>query len=121
MILSLRESLENCKDNLATCQLELEATKSEIQKWHSAFQNDSYITIARKSKEKGRCVYSNHCKAGTGDIRFKCFFFKTIHIQSVVWELRSQLKPPSMQIRVSIYDQDMVLEPFLLKLKGILM
>ncbi|VVA30455.1 PREDICTED: pre-mRNA-splicing regulator [Prunus dulcis] len=44
MILSLRESLQNCKDTLATCQTELEAAKSEIRKWHSSFQNEHFIT-----------------------------------------------------------------------------
>ncbi|XP_022726714.1 FKBP12-interacting protein of 37 kDa-like isoform X1 [Durio zibethinus] len=43
MILSLRESLQICKDTLATCQMELEAAKSEIQKWHSAFWNEPFI------------------------------------------------------------------------------
>ncbi|KAL5183233.1 FKBP12-interacting protein [Glycine soja] len=43
MILSLRESLQNCKDMLVTCQNELEAAKSEIQKWHSSFQNEPFI------------------------------------------------------------------------------
>jgi len=39
MILSLRESLQDCKHSLASCQVELEAAKSEIENWHSAFQN----------------------------------------------------------------------------------
>ncbi|XVF54065.1 hypothetical protein PTKIN_Ptkin05aG0151400 [Pterospermum kingtungense] len=43
MILSLRESLQNCKDTLSTCQTELEAAKSEIQRWHSAFRNKPFI------------------------------------------------------------------------------
>ncbi|XP_071731709.1 FKBP12-interacting protein of 37 kDa-like isoform X2 [Rutidosis leptorrhynchoides] len=41
MILSLRESLQSCKDDLATCQSELKNAKSEIQKWHSVFQSES--------------------------------------------------------------------------------
>ncbi|GFZ03891.1 FKBP12 interacting protein 37 [Actinidia rufa] len=67
MILSLRESLQNCKDTLGTCQMiialnlkinlfysmsymelrssltELEAAKAEIQNWRSTFQNESFI------------------------------------------------------------------------------
>ncbi|XP_020978313.1 FKBP12-interacting protein of 37 kDa isoform X1 [Arachis ipaensis] len=43
MILSLRESLQNCKDTLLTCQNELEAAKSEIHKWRTAFQNEPFI------------------------------------------------------------------------------
>ncbi|PWZ20869.1 FKBP12-interacting protein [Zea mays] len=39
VILSLRESLQDCKQSLASCQVELEAAKSEIEKWHSAFQS----------------------------------------------------------------------------------
>nr|KAJ0213343.1 hypothetical protein LSAT_V11C400187730 [Lactuca sativa] len=125
MILSLRESLQSCKDNLATCQLELEAAKSEIQKWHSAFQNESYITtkpknvvsylqnlksskellrdqVNQKSKEKGSCIYSNHCKAGTRDIKLKVIHLGVL--QSAVRDLRSQLKPPSMQARRLLLD-----------------
>ncbi|KAG9138033.1 hypothetical protein Leryth_001290 [Lithospermum erythrorhizon] len=45
MILSLRESLQKSEDDLAKCQTELEAAKSEIQKWHSAFQNESFIPL----------------------------------------------------------------------------
>ncbi|KAK6123531.1 hypothetical protein DH2020_042724 [Rehmannia glutinosa] len=43
MILSLRESLKNCQDELSRCQTKLEDVKSEIQKWRSAFQNESFI------------------------------------------------------------------------------
>ncbi|KAG5042062.1 hypothetical protein JHK87_005977 [Glycine soja] len=36
--------LQNCKGMLATCQNELKAAKSEIQKWHSSFQNEPFIS-----------------------------------------------------------------------------
>ncbi|WVZ18357.1 hypothetical protein V8G54_005679 [Vigna mungo] len=43
MILSLRESLQNCKDTLVTCQSELEAAKTEIQSWHSTLKNEPSV------------------------------------------------------------------------------
>ncbi|CAN1335055.1 FKBP12-interacting protein of 37 kDa [Linum perenne] len=43
MILSLRESLDNCKSELTGCQTKLEAMKSQIGKWHSAFDNISGV------------------------------------------------------------------------------
>ncbi|KAK6249578.1 hypothetical protein SCA6_003583 [Theobroma cacao] len=52
MILSLRESLQNCKDALATCQMELEAAKSEIQKWHFAFRNEPFIPAGTTPEPK---------------------------------------------------------------------
>ncbi|KAL3752349.1 hypothetical protein ACJRO7_013062 [Eucalyptus globulus] len=52
MILSLRESLRNCNDTLTTCQTELEAVKSEIQKWHSSFQNESFIPSGTSPEPK---------------------------------------------------------------------
>ncbi|KAL7604975.1 hypothetical protein Lser_V15G17276 [Lactuca serriola] len=115
MILSLRESLQSCKDNLATCQLELEAAKSEIQKWHSAFQNESYIT----TKPKNAVSYLQNLKSSKELLRDQekakkkeVAFIVTIakreqeisNLKSAVRDLRSQLKPPSMQARRLLLD-----------------
>ncbi|KAK8672475.1 hypothetical protein V6N13_110843 [Hibiscus sabdariffa] len=90
MILSLRESLQNCKDTLATCQLELEAAKSEIQKWHSSFQNEPFIP------------------AGIAPAAFIVTFAKReqeiAELKSAVRDLKVQLKPPSMQARRLLLD-----------------
>ncbi|CAI9280424.1 unnamed protein product [Lactuca saligna] len=116
MILSLRESLQSCKDNLATCQLELEAAKSEIQKWHSAFQNESYIT----TEPKNAVSYLQNLKSSEELLRDQlekakkkeAAFIVTIakreqeisDLKSAVRDLRSQLKPPSMQARRLLLD-----------------
>ncbi|XP_010534228.1 PREDICTED: FKBP12-interacting protein of 37 kDa isoform X1 [Tarenaya hassleriana] len=47
MILTLRGSLETCKNDLTNCQVELEAAKTEIQKWKSAFQNESFVPAGK--------------------------------------------------------------------------
>uniref|UniRef100_A0A803MG04 FKBP12-interacting protein of 37 kDa n=1 Tax=Chenopodium quinoa TaxID=63459 RepID=A0A803MG04_CHEQI len=52
MILSLRESLQKCKDDLAKYEIELESAKSEIQKWHSSFQDESFISPATTPEPK---------------------------------------------------------------------
>ncbi|KAH9611654.1 hypothetical protein KSS87_022565 [Heliosperma pusillum] len=52
MILALRESLDKSKDDLAQCEMELEAAKSEIQKWHSSFLNDSFIPAGTNPEPK---------------------------------------------------------------------
>jgi chromosome segregation ATPase len=50
MISSLTESLQSCKDELASCQNELVSAKAEIQKWESAFKNESFLP-SRKTPE----------------------------------------------------------------------
>ncbi|KAI3765864.1 hypothetical protein L2E82_15910 [Cichorium intybus] len=116
MILSLRESLQSCKDNLATCQSELEATKSEIQKWHSAFQNESFIT----TEPKNAVTFLQNLKSSEETLRDQlekakkkeAAFIVTIakreqeisDLKSAVRDLRSQLKPPSMQARRLLLD-----------------
>ncbi|KAJ4972567.1 hypothetical protein NE237_005741 [Protea cynaroides] len=120
MILSLRESLQNCKDTLATCQTDLEAAKSEIQKWHSAFQNEPAIQ-AGTSPEPGLVVsYLQTLKASEESIKdqlekakkkeaaFIVTFAKReqeiAELKSAVRDLRAQLKPPSMQARRLLLD-----------------
>nr|DAD30851.1 TPA_asm: hypothetical protein HUJ06_009702 [Nelumbo nucifera] len=120
MILSLRESLQNCKDTLATCQTELEAAKSEIQKWHSAFQNEPAIPIGT-SPEPGLVVsYLQTLKSSEESLKeqlekakkkeaaFVVTFAKReqeiAELKSAVRDLKAQLKPPSMQARRLLLD-----------------
>ncbi|XP_076947581.1 FKBP12-interacting protein of 37 kDa-like [Bidens hawaiensis] len=119
MILSLRESLQSCKDNLATCQLELEAAKSEIQKWHSIFQNES-VTAGTSVEPNVVIGYLHDLKSSEGTLREQlekakkkdAAFIVTIakreqeiaDLKSAVRDLRSQLKPPSMQARRLLLD-----------------
>ncbi|XP_077219813.1 FKBP12-interacting protein of 37 kDa-like [Tasmannia lanceolata] len=120
MILSLRESLQNCKDTLATCQTELEAAKSEIQKWHSAFQNESAIPFAT-TPEPGLVVnYLQNLKSSEESLReqlekakkkeaaFIVTFAKRdqeiAELKSALRDLKVQLKPPSMQARRLLLD-----------------
>ncbi|KAI7748865.1 hypothetical protein M8C21_024952, partial [Ambrosia artemisiifolia] len=119
MILSLRESLQSCKDNLASCQLELEAAKSEIQKWHSIYQNES-ITTGTSVEPNVVISYLHDLKSSEGLLRDQlekakkkeAAFIVTIakreqeiaDLKSAVRDLRSQLKPPSMQARRLLLD-----------------
>ncbi|PWA92436.1 pre-mRNA-splicing regulator WTAP [Artemisia annua] len=119
MILSLRESLESCKDELATCQLELEARKSEIQKWHSIFQNES-IPTGTSAEPEVVVSYLHDLKSSEEALRDQlekakkkeAAFIVTIakreqeiaDLKSAVRDLRSQLKPPSMQARKLLLD-----------------
>ncbi|XP_017697463.2 FKBP12-interacting protein of 37 kDa isoform X2 [Phoenix dactylifera] len=120
MILSLRESLQNCKDNLATCQAELEAARSEIQKWHSAFQNGP-TTPAGISPEPGLVVtYLQNLKTSEESLKeqlekakkreaaFIVTFAKReqeiADLKSAVRDLKTQLRPPSMQTRRLLLD-----------------
>ena len=84
---------------------------------------DFILYSARKSKEKGSCIYSDYCKTRAGNSRFEgaCFFFRYTDVnckfvmplylficqlmklvfemlQSAVRDLRSQLKPLAMQV-----------------------
>ncbi|THU49450.1 hypothetical protein C4D60_Mb06t09690 [Musa balbisiana] len=120
MILSLRESLQNCKDNLATCQEELEAAKSEIQKWNSAFQNGP-ATPAGTSPEPGLVLtYLQNLKSSEESLKeqlekakkkeaaFIVTFAKKeqeiADLKSAVRDLKTQLRPPSMQTRKLLLD-----------------
>ncbi|KAM6570065.1 hypothetical protein CsatB_018050 [Cannabis sativa] len=97
MILALRESLQTCKDTLATYQTELEAAKTEIQKWHSSFQNESFIpmgTTPEKAKKK----------EGAFIVTFAKREQEIAELKSAVRDLKSQLKPPSMQARRLLLD-----------------
>ncbi|KAL5979471.1 hypothetical protein ACLOJK_019375 [Asimina triloba] len=77
MILSLRESLQNCKDALATCQgmalpvtqAELEASKSEIQKWHVAFQNESAMATGTIPEPTAVINYLQNLKSSEESLR----------------------------------------------------
>ncbi|KAG4929897.1 hypothetical protein JHK86_046858 [Glycine max] len=128
MILSLRESLQNCKDMLVTCQNELEAAKSEIQKWHSSFQNEPFIPAettpvissfyflapklvinylqALKSSEES--LREQLEKAKKKEAAFIVTFAKReqeiAELKSAVRDLKAQLKPASMQARRLLLD-----------------
>ncbi|KAJ9559523.1 hypothetical protein OSB04_004683 [Centaurea solstitialis] len=120
MILSLRESLQSCKDTLATCQSELEAAKSEVQKWHSAFQNESFIPSGTSVEPRIVVNYLQNLKSSEESVREQlekakkkeAAFIVTIakreqeiaDLKSAVRDLRSQLKPLSMQARRLLLD-----------------
>ncbi|KAK7367280.1 hypothetical protein VNO80_09289 [Phaseolus coccineus] len=120
MILSLRESLQNCKDTLVTCQNELEAAKSEIQSWHSTLKNEpsvpagitpdpkmliNHLQTLKTSEESLREQLE---KAKKKEAAFIVTFAKReqeiTELKSVVWDLKVQLKPPSMQARRLLLD-----------------
>nr|XP_043635855.1 FKBP12-interacting protein of 37 kDa [Erigeron canadensis] len=120
MILSLRESLQSCQDNLATCQSELEAAKSEVQKWHSAFQKESFISTDSTVEPRVVINYLQNLKSSEESLREQlektkrkeAAFIVTIakreqeiaDLKSAVRDLRSQLKPLSMQARRLLLD-----------------
>ncbi|MFS7910849.1 putative WTAP/Mum2 family protein [Helianthus anomalus] len=163
MILSLRESLQSCKDALATCQgfnaigissigvcltrfpalprlrtictgslptnSELEEAKSEVQKWHSAFQKESFIPSGSSVESRVVVNYLQNLKSSEESIREQVWrkqvvfflekakkkeaaFIVTIakreqeiaDLKAAVRDLRSQLKPLSMQARRLLLD-----------------
>ncbi|CAL4926577.1 unnamed protein product [Urochloa decumbens] len=116
MILSLRESLQDCKHSLASCQVELEAAKSEIEKWRSAFQNIpavpsganpvvSYLSNLKSSEES---LKEQLEKAKKREAAFIVTFAKReqeiAELKSAVRDLKTQLRPPSMQTRRLLLD-----------------
>ncbi|GMH01261.1 hypothetical protein Nepgr_003100 [Nepenthes gracilis] len=120
MILSLRESLQKCKDDLEKCEAELEASKSVIHNWHSSFENESlvpagthpepklvvnYLQALRTSEET---LKEQLEKAKKKEAAFIVTFAKReqeiAELKSAVRELRAQLKPPSMQARKLLLD-----------------
>ncbi|CAI9102288.1 OLC1v1000530C2 [Oldenlandia corymbosa var. corymbosa] len=120
MILSLRESLQECEDRLATCQRDLDAAKSEIQKWHSAFQNEPFVPSGTSPEPRLVVSYVQNLKSSEEFLReqleksrkkeaaFIVTFAKReqeiAELKSAVRDLRAQQKPPSMQARRLLLD-----------------
>ncbi|KAK7291613.1 hypothetical protein RIF29_06904 [Crotalaria pallida] len=120
MILSLRESLQNCNDALTTCQNELEAAKSEIQTWRSAFQNEPYIPAGttpapklvnnylQSLKSREESLREQLEKAKKKEAAFIVTFAKReqeiAELKSAVLDLKAQLHPASMQARRLLLD-----------------
>ncbi|KAK9069906.1 hypothetical protein SSX86_010304 [Deinandra increscens subsp. villosa] len=120
MILSLRESLQSCKDTLVTCQSELEDAKLEVQKWHIAFQKESFIPSGSSVEPRIVVHYLQDLKSSEESLREQiekakkkeAAFIVTIakreleiaDLKSAVRDLRSQLKPLSMQARRLLLD-----------------
>ncbi|GER56798.1 FKBP12-interacting protein of 37 kDa [Striga asiatica] len=87
-------SLKNCQDELSRCQMKLEDAKSEIQKWHFAFQNESFIPQGATPEPKFVVNYLQILRSSEDSLRE----------QSALRDLRTQLKPPSMQARRQLLD-----------------
>ncbi|KAI4343722.1 hypothetical protein L6164_011037 [Bauhinia variegata] len=120
MILSLRERLRETDDKLATCQNELEAAKSEIQKWRSSFQNEPFILAGTTPEPRMVINYLQSLKSSEESLReqlekakkkeaaFIVTFAKReqeiAELKSAVRDLKTQLKPPSMQARRLLLD-----------------
>ncbi|KAL3342841.1 hypothetical protein AABB24_026733 [Solanum stoloniferum] len=120
MILSLRESLQDCKDTLASSQTELESAKSEIQKWRSAFEKEPFIPPGMTPEPKFVVSYLQNLRSSEESLReqlerakkkeaaFIVTFAKReqeiAELKSAVRDLRAQLKPPSMQARKLLLD-----------------
>ncbi|XP_031287719.1 FKBP12-interacting protein of 37 kDa [Pistacia vera] len=120
MILSLRESLQNCKDTLATCQSELEAAKLEIQKWHSSFQNEPFIPAGTSPEPKLVINYLQTLKSSEEVMKEQLEKLRKKEaavivqlakreqeigdLKSAVRDLKAQLKPPLMQVRRLLLD-----------------
>ncbi|KAI3464125.1 hypothetical protein Pfo_020788 [Paulownia fortunei] len=120
MILSLRESLKNCQDELSRCQTKLEDAKSEIQKWRLSFQNESFIPPGATPEPKLMVSYLQALRSSEESLReqlekakkkeaaFIVTFAKReqeiAELKSAVRDLRAQLKPPSMQARRLLLD-----------------
>ncbi|CAJ2644913.1 unnamed protein product [Trifolium pratense] len=120
MILSLRGSLQDCKDRLASCLNELEAAQTEIKKWRSSFQNEpfipagitpvpklviNYLQALKSSKE---ALGDRLEKAKKKEAAFIVTFGKReqeiAELKSAVRDLKAQLKPASMQARRFLLD-----------------
>ncbi|KZV45712.1 hypothetical protein F511_26738, partial [Dorcoceras hygrometricum] len=113
-------SLKNCQDELSRCQTKLEDAKSEIQRWRSSVQNESfvppgadpdpkllvgYLQTLRSSEESLREQLE---KAKKKEAAFIVTFAKReqeiAELKSAVRDLRAQLKPASMQARRLLLD-----------------
>ncbi|CAG7865499.1 unnamed protein product [Brassica rapa] len=120
VILQLRESLKNCEDELASCQNELESAKTEINKWKSAFQNESFVPAGKSPEPRFLIDYIQNLKSSERSLKEQLEIAKRkeascivqyakreqemAELKSAVRDLKSQLKPASMQARRLLLD-----------------
>ncbi|CAH8366358.1 unnamed protein product [Eruca vesicaria subsp. sativa] len=103
MIVSLRESLQNCEDKLASCQSELESAKAEIDKWNSAFNKESFVP-SRKSPEPEFVIdYIQTLRSSEKSLKEEVGFWLITFL--AIRDLKSQLKPASMKA-----DEDLAVD-----------
>ncbi|KMZ65036.1 FKBP12-interacting protein of 37 kDa [Zostera marina] len=131
MILSLRESEQNYKEELKTCQANLEAQKSEVQKWRSSFQNVPFIPSGLKPEPVMVMNSVRSLKSAEESLReqvergkkkeaaFIVAFAKKdkeiSDLKYVVLDLQVQLKPAAIQARRLLSDPAMHQEYLRLK------
>ncbi|KAG2329032.1 hypothetical protein Bca4012_021349 [Brassica carinata] len=120
VILNLRESLKNCKEELASCQNELESAKTEIDKWKTAFQNESFVPAGKSPEPRFLIDYIQNLKSSERSLKEQLEIAKRkeascivqyakreqemAELKSAVRDLKSQLKPASMQARRLLLD-----------------
>ncbi|KAK1302689.1 FKBP12-interacting protein of 37 kDa [Acorus calamus] len=120
MILSLRESLQNCKEDLTTCQMQLEEAKLEIQKWHSACQNESIVPTGTTPEPALLFNYLQNLKSSESSLKeqlekakkkeaaFVVTFAKReqemADLKSAVRDLKAQMRPQVLQARRLLLD-----------------
>ncbi|XP_010534229.1 PREDICTED: FKBP12-interacting protein of 37 kDa isoform X2 [Tarenaya hassleriana] len=120
MILTLRGSLETCKNDLTNCQVELEAAKTEIQKWKSAFQNESFVPAGKSPEPRFVIDYIQNLKSSEKSLKEQLEIARRkeascivqyakreqemAELKSAVRDLKAQLKPASMQARRLLLD-----------------
>ncbi|KAH0873815.1 hypothetical protein HID58_071177 [Brassica napus] len=112
MIVSLTESLQSCKDELASCQSELESAKAEVDKWNTAFKQESFVP-SRKSPEPQFVIdYIQTLKSSEKSLKEELEIAQMKvkvswnHIALpllAIRDLKSQLKPESMKLQT---DED---------------
>ncbi|KAF3523907.1 hypothetical protein F2Q69_00049008 [Brassica cretica] len=100
MIVSLTESLQSCKDELASCQSELESAKAEVDKWNSAFKQESFVP-SRKSPEPQFVIdYIRTLRSSEKSLKEE---LEIAQMKLAIRDLKSQLKPESMKLQT---DED---------------
>ncbi|KAG2252006.1 hypothetical protein Bca52824_082142 [Brassica carinata] len=121
MILSLREVFLNPVPSCLLFFNELESATAEILKWKSAFQNESFIPAGKSPEPRFLIDYIQNLKSSERSLKEqvvgnckekRSFRHCTIckreqemaELKSAVRDLKSQLKPASMQARRLLLD-----------------
>ncbi|CAN6802771.1 unnamed protein product [Brassica oleracea] len=100
MIVSLTESLQSCKHELASCQSELESAKAEVDKWNTAFKQESFVP-SRKSPEPQFVIdYIRTLRSSEKSLKEE---LEIAQMKLAIRDLKSQLKPESMKLQT---DED---------------
>ncbi|CAN8254599.1 unnamed protein product [Cochlearia groenlandica] len=105
VILSLKASLEKYKDDLASCQSELETAETEIQEWKSAFKKESFIPANESPEPRFVIDYIETLKSTEKSMNEQ---LEIAQMKLAICDLKSQLKKSKAEESLDHTDDESI-------------